>query len=399
MFVTHPGVSPVTSHGATSIRGCVRLATAWCSLCSRGEGVRFDIHPAQELTPDAVLGNFRRGYAQILKRLADWPSLQGLVHHLGRVFHAAVQVNAFLTPAGARTHPTYTANDDILVLQVEGEAVWRLHELSLLQLDLSQKRNLEFPAEWQHRTETPVLAEVRLRPGDLLFIPRGMPHFATTPDHPTLHLSIYITPLFWTDFLKIAAEYAAVHSQELRRALPPRLRRQRRDLGAHAEHLSAGDAGFREVSFDGVLAAVKRNRVALQGFPCEGQLATLARAEEITVDSEVERRPDVLCTLERCLTPRETPKHPLLRRRTAQRSAAPSPGAGARSGPRPLPRLRDPRPGREGTTGAGAPPDRRGAVRPSQATESANGGAALTGRNRGRLPLPGGRTARSISSI
>src|SRR5262245_8207904 len=83
------------------------------------EGIRFDIHQAQDLTPGAVLGNFRRGFAQIFKRLADWPPLQGLVHHLGRVFHAEVQVNAFLTPAGARTHPTYTANADILALPAE----------------------------------------------------------------------------------------------------------------------------------------------------------------------------------------------------------------------------------------------------------------------------------------
>lgn len=267
-------------------------------LLSGDEGVWFDIHQAQDLTPGAVLGNFRRGFAQILKRLADWPSLQGLVHHLGRVFHADVQVNAFLTPAGARTHPTYTANDDILVLQLEGEMVWRLHELSVLQLDLSQKRNLELPEEWRRRTETPVLAEVRLRPGDLLFLPRGMPHFATTPDSTSLHLSIYITPLFWMDFLKFAAEYATVHSQELRRALPPGFVDSEEICDRMRSTFQQVMGVFQEVSFDGVLAAVKRNRVALQGFPCDGQFDALAGAEGLAVDSEVERRPDVLCTVE-----------------------------------------------------------------------------------------------------
>ena len=261
-------------------------------------GVRFDIRPAQDLTPGAVLGNFRRGFAQILKRLADWPPLQGLVHHLGRVFHAEVQVNAFLTPAAARTHPTYTANDDILVLQLEGEAVWRLHEFSVLQLDLAQKRNLEFPEEWQRRAEAPVLAEVRLRPGDLLFVPRGMPHFVTPPDCTSLHLSFYITPLLWMDFLKVAAEYAAVHSQELRRALPPGFVDRPESSDRMRSTFQQVMGVFQEVSFDGVLAAVRRNRVALQGFPCDGQFDALAGAEGLAVDSEVERRPDVLCTVE-----------------------------------------------------------------------------------------------------
>lgn len=285
----------------------LRDIAAWVSSTRSGvvfvllpedEGVRFEIHQAQDLTPGAVLGNFRRGFAQILKQLADWPPLQGLVHHLGRVFHAEVRVNAFLTPAGARTHPTYTANDDILVLQLEGEAVWRLHELSLLQLDLSQKKNLEFPEEWQRRTEAPILAEVRLRPGDLLFIPRGMPHHLTPPDGTSLHLSIYITPLSWMGFLKVAAEYAAVHSQELRRALPPGFVESEEICDRMRSTFQEVMRVFQEVSFDGVLAAVKRNRVALQGFPCDGQFEDLAGAEGLSVDSEVERRPDVLCTVE-----------------------------------------------------------------------------------------------------
>ena len=281
------------------------------ALLPENDGVRFDIRPAQDLAPGAVLGNFRRGYAQILKRLADWPPLQGLVQHLAGAFHAAVQINAFLTPAGARTHPTYTANDDILVLQVEGEAVWQLRELRVLQLDLAHKSHLEFPAEWQHRTEAPVLAEVRLRPGDLLFIPRGMPHFVTPPDHPSLHLSVYITPLFWTDFLKAAAEYAAVHSQELRRALPPGFVGSEEIRDRMRSTFQQVMAVFQEISFDGVLAAVERNRVALQGFPRDGQLATLAGGEELTVGSEVERRPDVLCTVSEVLDAEGSPRSTL----------------------------------------------------------------------------------------
>lgn len=264
-------------------------------------GVRFDIHPARDFTPAAVLGNFRRGFAQIFKKLDDWPSLQGLVRHLSRVFHAEVGVNAFLTPAGARTHPTYIANNDIFVLQVEGEAVWRLQELTVLQLDLPQKKSFEFPAEWQRRTEAPVLAEVRLRPGDLLFIPRGMPHFVHPPDRASLHLSLYITPLFWVDFFKFAAEYTALHSRELRRALPPGFVESEEICDRMRSTFQRMMQVFQEVSFDGVLAAVKRDRVALQGFPCDSRFDAPDGAEGLDVDTEVERRADVLCTIEEVL--------------------------------------------------------------------------------------------------
>ncbi len=300
LHVRHPGSQFAGYFSLRNIEAWVRSTRSgmvFVLLPEAEGGVRFDIHQARDLAPGTVLGNFRRGFAQILKRLADWPNLQGLVRHLSRVFHADIQVNAFLTPAGARTHPTYSANDDILVLQVEGDADWQLHEFSVLQLDLSQKRNLEFPEEWQRRTETPVLAEVHMQPGDLLFIPRGMPHFATPPVSTSLQLRIYITPLFWADFLKFAAEYAAVHSQELRRALPPGFVGSDETCDLMRASFQQVMEIFKGVSFDGVLAAVKRNRVAHQGFPCDGQFDVLG-AESLTVDSEVERRPDVLCTIE-----------------------------------------------------------------------------------------------------
>lgn len=266
-------------------------------LLPAGDEVRLEVHQADALAPGAVLGNFSRGHAQILKKLADWPSLQGLVHHLGKVFHASIDVNAFLTPAGARTYPTYTANNDILVLQLEGVEAWRLHEFSVLQLDLSQKKHLEFPGEWHRRTESPVLAEVRLRPGDVLFIPRGMPHSATSPEGTGLHLRIYITPLFWMDFLKFAAEHAAVRSQALQRSLPPGFVESQPISDRMRSTFHEVMEEFRKVSFDEVLAAVKRNRVAHQGFPPVAHFDALAGAEALTVDSEVERRPDVLCTV------------------------------------------------------------------------------------------------------
>jgi len=136
--------------------------------------------------------------------------------------------------------------------------------------------------------------------------------YAVAQDSACLHLTVSITPLYWMDFLRIAAECAAVHSQELRTALPPgfvdnaeicdRMRRTFPDVMK----------AFQEVSFDEVLATVKRNRVTFQGFPSDGQFAQILDPQEITVDSEVSRRRDILCVVDEVFDQRRNPQVAIL---------------------------------------------------------------------------------------
>jgi ribosomal protein L16 Arg81 hydroxylase len=264
-----------------------------------GAEERTERYRPREIGVDTAYVALARGCSLILNHMEDWPSLIGLVKALGRDFHADIGVNAYLTPKGARTFPIHTDEHDVLILHLEGEKIWHLHEFSLLQLGLSQKKNLKFSKEWYGRTQTPLLAEICLKPGDILYIPRGMPHYAVAQGGACLHLTFSITPMYWMDFLKVAAECAAVHSQEIRRALPPgfveseeicsRMRRTFQDVMRTFQELT---------SFDEVLAAVKRNRVTFQSYPSDGHFTQILKPEELSIDSEVERRRDVLCVVD-----------------------------------------------------------------------------------------------------
>jgi hypothetical protein len=263
------------------------------------DSVRIVSHDAAAVDPSVLSRNHENGFAQILKMVRDWPALQGLVGHFEAVFQTTVYVNVLLTPARARTHPTYLCNDNIFVLQVEGEQTWELRELSVLQLDLEQKRSLEFSDDWKNRDTAPLLAEVHQRAGEVLYIPRGMPHFTHAPERGTgLQLRIYVKPFTWVDLFKMAAEHAAVHSEAMRRSLPVGFVEDDtlRD-GTEADFRQLMEE-FRNVSFDHVLSAVRRNRVAHQGFPPSDALGARVDPEELGLDSELERRPDVLSTVE-----------------------------------------------------------------------------------------------------
>jgi hypothetical protein len=250
-----------------------------------------------------------RGSSIILNHLEDWPTIAGLSKALARDFHAEIGVNAYCTPKQGRTFPIHTDEHDVLVLHLAGEKVWRLHEFSLLQLRLPQKKNLSFPEDWYGRTQTPLLSEVRLRPGDLLYIPRGMPHCALAQESTCLHLTISITTLYWMDFLKLAVEDATTHSQALRSALPPGFVESETVCERMRETFSQVLAAFqREVSFERTLAVARRDRARLQHFPADGHLAHMSELEGLSADTEVERRRDVLCVVDDTFDVDRTPK-------------------------------------------------------------------------------------------
>lgn len=274
--------------------------------------VQIASHQANAVASSSIAKNYKNGLAQILKRVSDWPTLQDFISQTEKFFHTHVGANAFLTPPGARTLSNYICNDNILVLQIEGEQTWELRELTVLQLDLEEKQHLEFSDEWKHRHSNPVIAEVSLRAGEMLYIPRGMPHSANAPERGAgLHLRVYIAPHTWVDFFKTAAEHAAIHSQAMRRSLPAGFVEDDTLRDGMATDFQQLMDDFQNVSFDDVLSAVRRNRVAHQGFPPSDFLGARVDPDELGPDSKVERRPHVLCTVEEITDPEGCPKSAL----------------------------------------------------------------------------------------
>jgi hypothetical protein len=223
-----------------------------------------------------------------------------LVKALGKAFAANIGVNMYLTPKGSRTFSLHTDDHDVFVLQVQGEKIWRLHELrNLTVMRLDYKPDLAFTPEWgESRLEGPLLTELTMRPGDVLYVPRGMPHCAVAKDSTSLHLTVSITPLYWMDFLKAAVEQAAVHASALRRALPVGFVEQPEAVEAmHREFFEVMRTFQEKLSFDATVDVLTRNRVRIHGYPQDGHFAQLNALESLGLDSELERRAGILCAV------------------------------------------------------------------------------------------------------
>lgn len=264
-------------------------------------GTRTQRYRPQDLRIEDLYESFAKGHSLVLNYLEDsWPPLFGLVEALGRAFAARIGVNSYLTPKGSRTLSIHTDDHDVFVLQVQGEKVWRLHELrNLSVMRLDYKQDLAFTPEWgESRLEGPLLAELTLRPGDLLYVPRGMPHCAVAQDATSLHLTIAVTPLYWIDLLKAAVEQAAVRAPLLRRALPVGFVEHAEALAAMRREFPAVLRAFQEaLSFDEAADVLTRNRVRLQGYPQDGHFVHLNALGSLGPDSQLERREGVLCTV------------------------------------------------------------------------------------------------------
>jgi hypothetical protein len=253
----------------------------------------------QDVQIDQIYESFTKGHSLVLNYLEDsWPPLFDLVEALGKAFAANIGVNMYLTPKGSKTFSLHTDDHDVFVLQVQGEKSWRLHELrNLSVMRLDYKQDLAFTPEWgDSRLEGTLLTEQTLRPGDLLYVPRGMPHCAVAQDSTSLHLTISITPLYWIDFIKAAVEQASVHATALRRTLPMGFVEQAEVVEAMRREFSGVLRKFEEnFSFDETVNVLKRNRVRIQGYPRDGHFAQLNALDNLTLDSALERREGVLC--------------------------------------------------------------------------------------------------------
>ncbi|XP_010846687.1 PREDICTED: bifunctional lysine-specific demethylase and histidyl-hydroxylase MINA isoform X3 [Bison bison bison] len=111
-------------------------------------------------------------------------------------FGSLVGSNVYITPAGAQGLPPHYDDVEVFILQLEGEKHWRLYQPTV---PLAR----EYSVEAEDRIGRPT-HEFTLKPGDLLYFPRGTIHQADTPEglaHSThVTISTYQSSS-WGDFL------------------------------------------------------------------------------------------------------------------------------------------------------------------------------------------------------
>jgi ribosomal protein L16 Arg81 hydroxylase len=232
--------------------------------------------------PGRIAEEFARGATIVLQALHhNWLPVARFCRELEAELGHPAQANAYYTPRRSQGFGVHHDTHDVFCLQISGEKRWLVYA-PLLELPLKHQRYS--PELGRHGDP---IADLTVKAGDTLYLPRGWLHEALTSETDSLHITVGVVTYTWLDAVKAAlAECEA--DVEFRRAVPED-GTEEVDLAARlAERLRPDDVSAR-----------KRRRLVETRRPIlEGQLSAVAALESLDLDTEVERRPTVLAEIE-----------------------------------------------------------------------------------------------------
>jgi hypothetical protein len=147
----------------------------------------------------------------------------------------------------------------------------------------------------------PLEEEVELHPGDLIYLPRGFMHSASTKKATSLHLTVGAVPVTWASVILRAVEACIEQEPGFRASLPPRfategtLQKKCEAQFVDIMHLlvERADAGS-AIRNATEMASLGQRRERL-----EGRLLDLEAESEIGLETRLRRRPGVHWSLAR----------------------------------------------------------------------------------------------------
>ncbi len=239
--------------------------------------------PSDIIEPDRLSSLFSSGCTVVLDAMDQYSvTLSTLCRQLEAHFRHPINPNVYLTPPGSQGFAPHYDTHDTLILQVRGSKRWRVYGSAFdLPLDdqLFDKK--------VHPIGEPLM-HIDMKPGDVLYLPRGFVHEGITNEDLSLHLTLGLHPYRWAQIIENAVNAVAERDVEWRKSphQPP----------TDAELFSI----LHSLTPDEIRAAAERMEqtfVTERRNPLEGQLEQLANLVALNEDSYIALRPNLLYEL------------------------------------------------------------------------------------------------------
>lgn len=186
-------------------------------FCSRALGR----DGAQLLQPDAKLvqGWIAKGASVVMNDVDSLtPGLASVSNALEAAGLGKAQANVYISWQSHKAFRTHYDTHDVWAVQVEGEKDWNIWE-GRAEWPIPHPVFKGLPQS-HHDTARGGLREVvKLRPGDLLYLPRGWYHDALAEAPASVHIAYGVHAPLGMDLLNILLE-RALHDPEFRKPLP-----------------------------------------------------------------------------------------------------------------------------------------------------------------------------------
>lgn len=242
------------------------------------------------LNLNQIYAYYADGYTVVINEINRfWLPLKRLCNEFQNALSHKTVANMYLTPKNQKALAPHYDTHDVFVLQIHGEKHWKLYEADYQTPILNSFQPI-FPRE-QLKGET----DITVSAGDLLYIPRGVPHEAVTTDESSLHLTIGIYPTQWMDVLSKSIHFLAHTHLELRQALPIGfLNNENQNPESKLEMKNKLKRLLNEAvdkaDLNGALQFVAEEFRNEQNPIGDGHFSSLDRLEEIGLDTELVHR-------------------------------------------------------------------------------------------------------------
>jgi hypothetical protein len=177
------------------------------------------------------------------------PQLRALAVSLSEQFGGRAEANLYCSFKGIQAFKSHFDVHEVFAIQCEGEKLWNLYEnradTPIEGVKGNNAQGLIDAAKGR------VAMQVRMRPGDLLYIPRGFCHDALASSGESLHVTFSITPLDGRALFRMLEE-EAILDPAFREYLPDARRGDEREL---AERLTSLGERMMKILTSGGFAA------------------------------------------------------------------------------------------------------------------------------------------------
>jgi bifunctional lysine-specific demethylase and histidyl-hydroxylase NO66 len=146
------------------------------------------------------------------------PEVGAVASMLEREFAARAFANVYCSFTGVQAFQTHFDLHDVFAVQAEGEKTWRVYE-SRADAPVSPVPPGDEWEKWLTESRGKLLFEAHMKPGDVLYLPRGQYHDALTGDRASLHVTFGVAPATGLSVFKLL-ENALTKESEFRAFLP-----------------------------------------------------------------------------------------------------------------------------------------------------------------------------------
>ncbi len=162
-----------------------------------------DRNNQQSFQPDTekVKSWLRRGASLVANDVDTlWPGTAAAANALEQRLGGKIQSNLYCSWNQHQAFDTHFDTHEVFALHVAGEKVWQIYE-GRLDNPIADETFKNLSPEYHEEHRGAIAAAVTLRPGDLLYIPRGQYHDALASSDGAIHLSFGLTHIIGFDVL------------------------------------------------------------------------------------------------------------------------------------------------------------------------------------------------------